>query len=1019
MASDQQLIPRPPQIPAEIDNLGHYYSSAQEELHLRDYWKIVVKRRRLVFVVVGILLGFGVYFNYTATPMYTAKSVLKVEPNNPVVTGVGQMMPSESAAGGEYFQTQLVLLRSRSLASRVITDLGLKNNAIFTSAPLVGSNVVRRLRVWVLTPVRFLLAFPSWFKRGDPNTSAASKVSQQQPNSGVDSALMDRYAGFVDVQPVKGTRLVEIVATTPEPTLSQQLADEHGAAFIRMNRETRFNLTKEALTFLDTKNAELKEKLEKSEHALNNFRQQFGVVSLDKGENVFVDRLMEQNRQLTIARAQRIETESLHRMVEDKNAQHLSQVINNTAIAQLKGSLTNLEVEQARSSTTFKPNHPRSLELTQQIAEARRALNHEIGNIVQGIESNFRAARAREQALQAEVNKQQQIALNMKQIGVQYAVLQEEVNVNRTLYESVLKRLSETAVSNDVAVSNMQIVEKGETPLGPSSPQKETNLLFAGALGIFLGVGLALCLEYFDSRVSTPDMVWRVTAKPTLGAVPHTTSLGHFHGGRRHPGVSSTHLPGLNWLRTWSAPENGLLLSDQPSPIIADSFRTIRTALFFSQAAKPPQVILITSASPGEGKTVTTLNLAIALAQGGKSVLVIDADLRRGRCHRAFGLPNHQGLTDVLTGNLAVEESAWQTTVAGLSLLPRGPVPPYPPDLLGSEKMRDVLETLRHSYDLIVIDSPPVTAMADAAVLSALCDGVILVIHGQSTPAGLARQAMERLAVVQARILGVVLNGVDIRNPEYAYYSNYVDSAEEVQPWGNGKPSVETAPEERPSEIKSASYAASTVADRPQNGRNKTVEPAPENPLSEIKAASYDASVVANRPHNASNKTVEPVSEEQTSEIKAASGAASAVGDTPQNGSNKIVEPAPEERPSEIKPASYAASAVVDRMQNDRNNALEPASKDQSSEIKPVLREPRPELVPQEYFDHMVLRLCEAVGPMAPMIVDDQIRSLGESRQAFPKHRLIELLDRVCQEILSESMETDFRRSMRGELSAL
>ena len=470
------------------------------------------------------MLGFGAYINYTATPMFTAKAMLKIEPQNPIVTGVGQLMPSEAGSGGEFFQTQLVLLASRTLAEKVIIDLGLTDNAIFTSTPVVGSNALRRLRGWALAPVGFVLTLPSWFQQKKPEPGSASTVTRQQPILGVDSALIDRYMEFVSVQPVRGTRLVELEATTPDPKLSQQVADEHGAAFIRMNRETRFNLTKEALVFLDTKNADFKDKLQKSEHALNNFRQQHGVVSLDKGENVFVDRLVEQNRQLTLARTQRIEAESLHRMVEDKNAQYLSQVINNTLITQLKGSLTQLEAEHARQSLTFKPDHPRFMELTKQVAEARRVLNQEIGSIVNGIESSYRAARAREEALQVEVNKQQQTALRIKEIGVQYAVLQEEVNVNRTLYESVLKRLSETAVSNDVAVSNMQIVEKGEIPLYSSAPRKEFNLLFAGALGIFLGVGLAFCLEYFDSSVRNPEIVWRVTAKPTLGTVPHTNS---------------------------------------------------------------------------------------------------------------------------------------------------------------------------------------------------------------------------------------------------------------------------------------------------------------------------------------------------------------------------------------------------------------------------------------------------------------------------------------------------------------
>jgi capsular exopolysaccharide synthesis family protein len=761
----------------EIDYSGPTYNYQPEEMHLRDYWNIVVKRRRLIVVCFVSFFGLGIYINISATPLYTTKSIFKIEPQNPIVTGIGQVMASEAASTTEYFQTQLVLLGSRTLAERVITDSKLTDNRFFTNARIVGSNPISRLRAWALTPITLFLALPSWLQQ--QNASAPSDSTATKPvRKAVDSGLIDRYLGFIRVQPVRGTRLIELVATTPDPKLSEQIANGHGAAFIRMNRETRFNLTKEALLFLDSKNDELKDKLEKSEHALNEFRQRYGVVSLDKGENIFVTRLMEQNQQLTAARAQRIEAESLYRMVTDKDAQYLSRVINNSLITHLKGNLAGLEAEKVRLAMVIKPDHPRFVELTQQIAEARRALSHEITTIVKGIQADYQAARAREEALQAEVARQQQAALKMKETGVQYAVLQEEVNVNRTLYESVLKRLSETSVSNDVAVSNMQIVEKGETPRFPSAPQKEFNLLFASALGIFLGVGLALCLEYFDSSVSTPEVVWRVTAKPTLGTVPHAASLGSIHGGRRLTRVSSMHLPApiSKWLRTRDALYNhrkDSSASPHPESIIADSFRTIRTALFFSQAARPPQVVLITSSSPGEGKTVTTLNLAIALAQGGKSVLVIDADLRKGRCHRALGLPNHRGLTDVLTGSLEVHECIWPTAVAGLSLLPRGPVPPYPPDLLGSEKMREVLQTMRGSFDSLVIDSPPVTAMADAAVLSTFCDGVILVFHGQRTPIGLARQAMERLAVVQARILGVVLNGVDIRRREYAYYQSY------------------------------------------------------------------------------------------------------------------------------------------------------------------------------------------------------------------------------------------------------
>jgi len=210
--------------------------------------------------------------------------------------------------------------------------------------------------------------------------------------------------------------------------------------------------------------------------------------------------------------------------------------------------------------------------------------------------------------------------------------------------------------------------------------------------------------------------------------------------------------------------------------VISESYRSIRTALLFSQPETPPQTVLFTSPGPGEGKTVTTLNLAVALAQSGKSVLLIDADVRKGRCHRLLHRPNDRGLSNLLSGNLTLEESLQETAVPGLSLLPRGVVPPNPPDLLGSNKMKEVIGMLRNRFEFILLDASPVIGITDAELLSAFCDGVVLVMHSQKTSKFSARQALQTLESVRANILGVVLNGVDLRNPDYASYRYYYSS---------------------------------------------------------------------------------------------------------------------------------------------------------------------------------------------------------------------------------------------------
>jgi len=888
-----QRIDDPKDPRAEYD----YTSAAEQEAHLRDYWKIVVKRRRLLALVLVVVFGIGSYFTLSATALYTATSILKIEPQNPAVTGIQEIVNNVIEDSTNYYGTQFAVLKSRRLAAKVVADLKLDSNDDFTKFSIVSSSIKSR----ILGNLQYVISLMGSLVPVAPKDTEKPKSTAQTVKGELDAAQppldekiyrwVGRYLGLLTVNPVKGTRLVEVEFATPNAALSQRLANAHARAFILMNMETRQELTKEARQFLDAKNAELKKAVEAAEEKLNQFRQAHGVVSMDKGENIVVERLVELNRKLTDARAQRLEAESLKKTVENKPVLYLSQVITQGLVPALRANLQNLETERVRLSSTFKPDHPRMLELSQQIIEARRSLNAEIASMVKGIEENYGAARAKEQTLQAEAEKQQQMALNLKQVGVEFAVLEEEVKVNRALYESVLNRLHSTSVSNDLAISNMQVLQAAEKPDFPSSPNIPFDLGLCAFLGLFLGLGLIFGLEYLDSAVSTPQHVWRAVALTTFGVVPDLNSLKPFM-------LRYSRLPGVGLLSRLtplrlpppSGPPHELIVEHHPLSIVTEAYRTIRTALLFSQAEKPPQVILLTSPSPGEGKTVTTLNLAIALAQDGYKVLVIDADLRKGCCHTRLGMKNHKGLSNVLTGQLTLEEGIRSTSVSGLSLLSRGVCPPNPGDLLGSNKMRQLLTTLRESFDLILIDSAPAIAVSDAAVTSIMCDGVILVFHGTKTTTASARQAIECLDAVRAPILGAVLNGINLKNPDYAYYRHYYNS----------------------------DY---TLA---RNGE--------------------------------------------------------------EHGGEGIVETVAHEEPTEIGP---------------------------------WLQEPAEGMVPHQFFDAMVSKLTEAVGPMAPLIVRDQISLLGESRDAFPKSRLKELLESVSEEIFNNDLRQDFHKSITQELQSL
>jgi len=930
----------------EAEEPEYTYVPEKQTLDIRHYWNVLVKYRRIVvglflavFVVVGLV-------NFSSTPLYTSSAMLQIEPQNPAVTGLTEILSSKSdgSVQYDYYQTQFTLLRSRALAARVITSLQLASDPDFRTST-ISDAIMDRILSWILYPLDPVLSFVTqlFSPPTKPIKSSRSRAKTKEPD--VPSHLIRRYFKYLKVVPVRNTRLVEVIFNTPDPHLSQKLADAHAAGFIRMVLDNRAALTDEAREFLDKKNAELRAKLEKSEEALNRFRQIHGVVSLDKGENIVVERLVALNGQLTTARAQRIDAESLYRTVSNKKNQDLSQIMTQGSIPQLKSHLTALEAEKAKASTIFKPDHPRIRELNEHIKAARQSINAEIDNVVRGIESSYVAARAREEALEKEAKKQETMALELKEVGVQYAVLQNDVNINRSLYESVLKRLSETNVSNDLSISNIQITQRADLPLFPSSPQTARNLMLGAVVGLFLGVGIAFLLDYLDTRISTPEHVERIVALNTLGVVPDLSGLNSLQiEWKRNDRTLLKKLKEFSPRRVIgrSASPNELLLTKHhPQSIFPETYRSIRTSLLFSRPERPPQVILFTSAAPGEGKTGTSLNLAIALAQDGHSVLLIDADLRKGCCHTRLDMPNHKGLSNILTGNLALEAGIQPTAIHGLSLLSCGVCPPSPADLLGSPRMREILTRLRAVYEFIIIDSPPAVALSDAAVLSVISDGVVLVFHGRKTTTASARQLIQRLDAVRAPILGVVLNSVDFQNPNYSYYRHY------------------------------GSYYSTN--DNSHAGEN-TID-------------GNDSHSAIQRPIEVGVSELAQAGKSNARERSQDSTAAFAVDQNtidPSKGSQGVL-------------SDRVADAKVSANEETIGSAAKKSRLADSSEA---------ESIPPESLNRLIATVTKSIGAIGPLVVRDQISRLGESYDAFPKSRIAELIKLLQQEISQRTKDS-------------
>jgi polysaccharide biosynthesis transport protein len=925
------------------------YGSQQDELQFSHYWSVLVKYRRSIIALFLLVFVFGSYLTISTTKLYTSSATLKIEPQNPQVTGVGALQPLESISGPQYdyHQTQFALLRSRPLAARVIIDLDLETNKAFTEFTIVSQNPFDHARLWFSRLIRGLAKYVAPLIKSDPKSdevqinSLSLESMSGEAEEDVAPYLIDRYLGLISITPVENTRLVKVIFTTPNPTLSEMLATAHARNFMKMSLESRFTMTKEARNFLDQKKAEFRQRMEKSEAALNNFRRAHGVVSVDKGENIVVDRLVELNRQLTAARAQRIEAESLNRTVENKNNQDLAEVMRQGLVQQLKGNISNLEAEKVRLDTIFKADHPRIQELSQHIARARQALDNEVANVVRGIRSNYAAAVAKERALETETYKQQQDALKLKEVGVDYTLLQEEVNADRSLYENVLKRLSETNVSNDLAVSNIQLVEKAEKPLTPSYPNTPSFLLTTMFAGLLFGVATAFIREYLDSTLGTPSDVWRAVGLGTLGVVPHFKFLN----ARTYGAGLARFLPGrgpksaAHEMRT---PAKQSLVSQSPISIASESYRSIRTSLLLSQAGKPPQVILLTSPLPGEGKTVTALNLAAVLAQDGYSVLLMDGDMRKGCCHERLGLGRNGGLSNILTGGIGLQDGIQQTSIDRLSLLSRGAPPPNPSELLGSRIMKETLKDLREIYDFILIDSPPIVGISDAAILSGATDGVLLILDGQSTSTFYAQKAVERLDMVRARLLGVVLNGVNLQHPYYSYLRSY-DSY-----YSNGLTS-EYGPAEAISQDHHTSYEEN----------NGTTEAELRKP---------------NR-HRHSPKSSEVTL--STGNFKDVSPAIFSDVEGARAGLEMV----------EVARANFGGDSVWTNGSSDRNQ----------NRVVNVLS--------RGSLHQVIEALRKTIGPIASTIVHEHISALGESRYDFPASRMDELVRSIEGAMTAEELK--------------
>jgi len=710
---------------------------------LRDYLRVLIKRKWIVLGSMGIIFGASLIATLRTTPIYDAVGSIALNKPDPIMQGLRDATNS----GADYYDptdldTEVRILRSDLLALQVIKQLNLDQ------LPEFGGTGVK------------------------PSSSLELTTDALQPDSTKANSLLAGFKGSLRVMLEPNTRIIDIHYLSPDKQLAAKVVNTLASTYIEQNFKTRFESTMQASDWLSKQLVDLQMKVETSQEKLVKYQKDHQILGIDDKQNITTAKLDELNKELTTAESERMQKESVYRLAQAGDTESAAAVgagvsqdktseSTSALLEKLQEQKADLKVQAAQLSTQFGPAYPKLAQLNNQIQEIDSQLQIEMKKVAGRLRGDYLAASQRESMLHAafEAQKQQQNKLN--ESAIEYSFLKRDFESNRTLYEGLLQKLKEAGVSAGLRSNNIRQVDMARTPGGPTEPNIPRNLGFGFCLGLTTGIGLAFLLEGIDNTVRTPEQAQAISGLPSLGMIPL--------GSRNNSEAASR---GLTVAASKEAVE--LITQSRPQSQMSEAYRALRTSLLLTSVGAPPKIILITSALPQEGKTTTSVNTATVLAQKGTRVLLIDADLRRPSIHKALGLGPKSGLSNVLTGGVSLPDAICRSSaMPNLFVLPAGTPPPNPAELLASSQMVEVLAELRQHYDHIVLDTPPTLSVTDAVVLSTRADAVVLVIRcGQTTKPAL-RRSREILAQVNARVAGVLLNAVNLDSPDYYYYYEY------------------------------------------------------------------------------------------------------------------------------------------------------------------------------------------------------------------------------------------------------
>jgi succinoglycan biosynthesis transport protein ExoP len=716
----QSVVPTGPQ---ELDanppsflhtSSGGGYEEQGGRFDLRWCIGVLFKHKYLIMLIVAATFLIGLVATLMATRLYTAVATIQIDQKSIKVIEGNDVLQNQNEQ--DFIRTQIEILKSRTLAERVVTRLALDRNSKFLASK-------RSLLSRITSPFR-------GENQTDSTILRARAIARVIDNS---SATLVRL-----------TRIVKINYTDKNPVLAQRIANAVADGYLQLNLDRRIESSSYAKNFLEDQIGIMKTKVQESERALVDYAEKNRIIDFEDKNSLASQNLADANAALSKAINERIKAEQLWKQAVATPGLALPQLLENKYIERLRLDLTEQKTKYQDMLGTFKPSYPSMIRLKARITELERNVTSEVRTVKKSLKGAFDSAKYREDLATLQVEQLKTVVLNLAKRSINYVILKREAQTNRTQLEGLLSRYKEVGVASGVGANNISIVDRAKRPESPSSPRTAKNLLLSLGIGMFFGLGIAFLREFLDDSINDPHDLEAAINRPSLGLIPALDDPDEIQ----------------------------LALDDRFSPL-SEAYRSLATTLMFSTGTGTPKTLFITSAQPGEGKSTTALSLALQYANNGSQVLLIDADLRKPSIHRKLDLNNELGLSNYLTAGCRAPEAMQQHKEPNLFTITSGPIPPNPVELLNSPRMLSLLSIGSEKFDIVIVDGPPVMGLADAPILSSMCMGTLFVAAAHETKTSVVRTAVRRLHYARAKVIGFVMTRFYFEKTVYGYNYGY------------------------------------------------------------------------------------------------------------------------------------------------------------------------------------------------------------------------------------------------------